>query len=104
MTGDTCASCSADAPPAPLAYFGYWRDALTGSTAEIQDHANISLVDDPAGNILVTPIAGVNLCDDCDVGGLSANQWATRKSQIEATEASYPNAHHFMITLGDGYE
>jgi hypothetical protein len=90
------------APAAPLAYFGYWRDALTGSTAEIQDHANISLVDDSVGNILITPISGVNLCDDCDVGGLSTDQWATRKSQIEASETSYPSAHHFMITLGDG--
>ena len=92
----------ANAPAAPLAYFGYWRDALTGSTAEIQDHANISLVDDPAGNILITPISGVNLCDDCDVGGLSADQWTARKAQIEASEPSYPNTQHFMITLGDG--
>ena len=99
---DACTDCAIDAPAArPLQYFGYWRDALTGSTAEIQDHANISLVDD-TDHILLSPIGGVILCDDCDVGGLSANQWSDRKSQVEAAEASYPSASHFLINLGDG--
>jgi len=103
------APATADGPSGPdarpashLAYFGYWRDALTGSAPEIQDHANISLVDDAMGNIAITPIGGVNVCDDCDVGGLSTDQWNARKAQIEATESLYPGTAHFMITLGDG--
>ena len=41
----------------------------------------------------------MNLCDDCDVGGLSPSQWAARKSQIEASEPSYPSAQHNIALL-----
>ena len=101
-SGDGCTNCSidADAPVArPLAYFGYWRDALTGSTAEIQDHANVSLVDD-TDRIWINPLNSVIVCDDCDV--LPSSQWPARKAQVEAAVASYPSASHFLINLGDG--
>jgi hypothetical protein len=83
-----------------LQYFGYWRDALTGSTAEIQDQANISMVDTQL-ILAINPLNAVMICDDCDVG-VSASQWASRKQGIETQEAMFPGTAHFMIDLGDG--
>jgi hypothetical protein len=83
-----------------LQYFGYWRDALTGSTAEIADQANLTMVDT---NFIIAmdPLNAVLICDDCDVG-VDASGWATRKAGIETQEANFPGTAHFMIDLGDG--